>query len=331
MPAWNELLEEIGSLPPDQAGLVIKDRLTAALVDISRLRGDTNVVLYGSAFLQRPNLPFEAAAITAEDINGIMSVIYGMTWARGLTLLLHTPGGSTNAADTIVAYLRSKFDFIEVIVPTYAMSAGTMISLAADRVVMGRQSQLGPIDPQLNGLAARSIVDQFNLARVEILGDPAMGKPGNVDAAHLWAPVLGTIGPALLVEAQNALDYGERMVGEWLARWMFKGHADPAVDGRRVAHTFGDASLHKSHGRRIDRAEAQTVGVTIEELEASQDLQEAVLTAYHLMTIVFEKTPAAKLLWTNTDRTWIKNVGQVTLQPVPPPPGAPAPEPQPAS
>ncbi len=311
MPAWNELLEEIDSLPPDQAGPLIKSRLTEALGDISRLRNDTNVVLYGTAFLQRPNLPFEMAAITAEDLNGIMSVIYGMTWQRGLTLVLHTPGGSTNAAETIVAYLRSKFDYIEVIVPTYAMSAGTMISLAADRVVMGRQSQLGPIDPQLGGIAASSIRDQFNLARLEILGDPATGTPGNVNAAHLWAPVLGTIGPALLVEAQNALDYGERMAGEWL--------------------TFGDASLHKSHGRRIDRAEAQAVGLTVEEMEASQELQEAVLTAYHLMTIVFEKSPAAKLLWTNTDRTWIKNLGQVMVQQVPSPPGAPTPGPQPAS
>lgn len=331
MPAWNELLEEIDSLPPDQAGPLIKSRLTEALGDISRLRNDTNVVLYGTAFLQRPNLPFEMAAITAEDLNGIMSVIYGMSWQRGLTLVLHTPGGSTNAAETIVAYLRSKFDYIEVIVPTYAMSAGTMISLAADRVVMGRQSQLGPIDPQLGGIAASSIRDQFNLARLEILGDPATGTPGNVNAAHLWAPVLGTIGPALLVEAQNALDYGERMAGEWLARWMFKDHADAATDGRRVAHTFGDASLHKSHGRRIDRAEAQAVGLTVEEMEASQELQEAVLTAYHLMTIVFEKSPAAKLLWTNTDRTWIKNLGQVMVQQVPPPPGAPTPGPQPAS
>ena len=45
------------------------------------------------------------------------------------------------------------------------------------------------------------------------------------------------------------------------------------------------------------------------------------LTAYHLMTIVFEKVAAAKLLWTNTDRTWIKNLGQVMVQQVPPRPG----------
>lgn len=58
-----------------------------------------------------------------------MSVMFGMDWNKGLTLVLHTPGGVTNAAETLVAYLRSKFNYIEVIVPTFAMSAGTMISL----------------------------------------------------------------------------------------------------------------------------------------------------------------------------------------------------------
>ena len=63
------------------------------------------------------------------------------------------------------------------------------------------------------------------------------------------------------------------MAGEWLAKWMFKGRADPTADGKRVAHTFGDASLHKSHGRRIDRVEAQAVGLTVDEMEASQEFR----------------------------------------------------------
>ena len=57
-----------------------------------------------------------------------------MDWDKGLTLLLHTPGGVTNAAETIVEYLHTKFSYIEVIVPTYAMSAGTMISLSSNLI-----------------------------------------------------------------------------------------------------------------------------------------------------------------------------------------------------
>ena len=61
--------------------------------------------------------------ITHEEINGFMSVMYKMDWSKGLTLILHTPGGITNAAETIVDYLTKKFDRLEVIIPTFAMSA----------------------------------------------------------------------------------------------------------------------------------------------------------------------------------------------------------------
>jgi len=48
--------------------------------------------------------------------------------------------------------------------------------------------------------------------------------------------------------------------------------------------------------------------VVVEDLESSQDLQEAVLTAYHLMTILFEKSPAVKAIISERSKMWIKNI-----------------------
>ncbi|MSP38994.1 MAG: hypothetical protein EXR70_10940 [Deltaproteobacteria bacterium] len=259
------------------------------------------MIFYASAFLQKPQSNALNLQLTHEEINGFMSVMFGMDWSKGLTLILHTPGGITNAAESVVAYLDSKFDQIEVIIPTFAMSAGTMISLAAEKIVMGRQSQLGPIDPQipLGGrlVSARAIVDQFERAKKEILADR--------NVAHVWAPILQTIGPAMLVEAQNALDYGERMVAEWLAKRMFKGES--AAKAASAAKYFNDASEHKSHGRRIDRQEARTQSINVEDLEDDQDLQDAVLTLYHLTTIAFEKGPSTKSIAGSNGRMWVKN------------------------
>ena len=149
MPNWSQLIDALERPPADKApGKFIRSESLKHLQNIGRLRGNRHVIFYGSAFLQKPQAPPDRLQITHEDVNAFMSVMYGMTWTKQLTLLLHTPGGVTNAAETIVAYLRSQFTDIEVIIPTYAMSAGTMISLAANRIVMGRQSQLGPIDPQ---------------------------------------------------------------------------------------------------------------------------------------------------------------------------------------
>lgn len=316
MPSWTVLQREFDAQPDDAAKAAwLQDRLTRALAEVGRLRGDRNVVLWGSAFLQKPVVPAPFISITGEDLNGWMSVLHGMEWSRGLTLILHTPGGETNAAESIVAYLRSKFQFIEVIVPTFAMSAGTMVGLASNRIVMGRHSQLGPIDPQMpmptagRFVSARAIVDQYTQGHDEILK--------NADAARVWAPILGSIGPALLVEAQYALDYGERMVARWLESYMFRRRPNKAALAKRVAGHFGDARTHKSHGRRIDRTEARGQGVRVENLEPDADLQEQVLTAYHLMTIAFEKGPSVKMLWSHGGTLWLKNLQAATAPATP--------------
>lgn len=305
MPSWPELLNQFQSAIAANQPNWLRDQLDIALNQVSELRGNRNVVFYASAFLQKPNVDPSLLQITYEEVNGFMSVMYGMDWSRNLTLILHTPGGVTNAAETVVSYLKSKFIDIEVIVPVFAMSAGTMISLASNRIVMGRQSQLGPIDPQMpvmgRYVSARAVVDQFERAKGEILS--------NLNAAHVWAPILQSLGPALLNEAQNALEYGETMVRQWLTERMFSSLPDPEATALKTASHFNDASKHKSHGRRIDRNEARKNDVVVEDLEDNQALQEAVLNAYHLMTILFENGPAAKVMINNKGTNWVKNVG----------------------
>ncbi|MGX9346879.1 SDH family Clp fold serine proteinase [Microbacterium sp. KNMS] len=254
-------------------------------------------------------MPASFVSITHEDLNGLMAVIKGMQFDRGLTLILHTPGGVTNATESLVDYLRAKFPSIEVIVPTFAMSAGTMISMAADRIIMGHHSQLGPIDPQIPTVAGRSysaqtIVDQFDAAKMDIASDPIF--------AHAWAPVLASLGPALLKESSNALAYSEHMVANWLEKYMLAGDADAGTRAADIAKYFADNGHHKSHGRRIGRDEAAAQGLIIEELEADQALQEAVLSLYHLMTISFEQTAATKMIWSSTGNQWLKNWGGAT-------------------
>ncbi|MCX5916212.1 MAG: serine protease, partial [Deltaproteobacteria bacterium] len=261
MPSWNELIAEVESLPNDQEkNQWIQTNTRRALQNVSAERGNRNVIIYASAFLQKPHLPAMNLQLTYEEINGFMSVMHGMDWRLGLTLILHTPGGITNAAETVVSYLHEKFEDIEVVVPTFAMSAGTMIALGANRLIMGRQSQLGPIDPQMpmpggRTGSARAIVDQFDRAKRELLEDLRL--------AHLWAPILQSLGPGLLQEAQNALEYGEKMVAGWLEKRMFAGRSNAADDAAAVASYFNKASLHKSHGRRIPRNEAREQGVIV--------------------------------------------------------------------
>lgn len=115
-----------------------------------------HVILYASAWLQKDARPV-FTSIGDEDIHALMEVTHSAESSE-LDLILHSPGGSPEAAEAIVSYLRSRFSHIRVIVPNFAMSAATMIACAADEIVLGKHSFLGPTDPQIlipTGLGSR--------------------------------------------------------------------------------------------------------------------------------------------------------------------------------
>src|ERR1700754_1200795 len=109
MASWNELLLEFQVVPPPERDRWFQDKFDEAFGLIRARRNDRNVILYGSGFLQKPQAPAPFISMQPEDLNGFMSVMHGLDCSKGLTLLLHTPGGSPTAAETVVAYLRSKF------------------------------------------------------------------------------------------------------------------------------------------------------------------------------------------------------------------------------
>src|SRR5579885_3071525 len=120
--------------------------------------------------------PPELNSVADEDIQVLMEVIHGVK-ETALDLIIHSPGGSLAAADACVQYLRSKFDHIRVFVPHAAMSAATMIACAADEIVMGKHSFLGPIDPQFimntslgaRSIPAQAILEQFEIAKRNVM------------------------------------------------------------------------------------------------------------------------------------------------------------------
>jgi ClpP class serine protease len=75
-----------------------------------------------------------------------------------LDIVLHTPGGLVLAAMQIARAIRYHKGKVTVFVPHYAMSGGTLISLAADEIVMSKHAVLGPVDPQLGQSPAASLI-----------------------------------------------------------------------------------------------------------------------------------------------------------------------------
>ena len=217
--------------------------------------------------------------MSLEDMQGFMEVVSGLP-DGDLDLLLHLPGGSPEATARIVNYLRSKFTGeIRAFIPLGAMSAGTMLALAADRIVMGRHSQLGPIDPQIlqesqgRYAPARAIIEQFDRACEQIKADPGL--------LAAWMPILQQYGTSLLVECESAEKLAKGLVENWLSAYMFNHLPDADSKSAEVASWFADYKLHHSHAVGIGRDDAKAQGVIVDDLEDDQILQDAVLSAHH--------------------------------------------------
>ncbi len=170
MPNWGQVLNEINQTSVtliNQANAIAQGLAVQANASIDTVRRkyllqlfqktNRNIIAYYSGFLSKPE--HLSMDINDEDKNGFMSAIHQLDANLGLDLILHTPGGRIAATQSIVNYLHKKFPGnIRAIVPQIAMSGGTMIACSCQAIVMGKQSNLGPIDPQLRGLPAYGVI-----------------------------------------------------------------------------------------------------------------------------------------------------------------------------
>lgn len=85
---------------------------------------------------------------------------------RKLMVILETDGGYITTADRIAGIFRHHYRSVEFIVPSYAMSAGTVLVMSGDAIHMDYASTLGPIDPQVRKgdvpVPALGYLEQFN-------------------------------------------------------------------------------------------------------------------------------------------------------------------------
>jgi ClpP class serine protease len=112
--------------------------------------------------------------INVEDSEEILRAIRKAPKDKPIDLIIHTPGGLVLAATQIAKALHDHPAETRVIVPHYAMSGGTLISLAADQIIMDPHAVLGPVDPQLGQNPAPSIVRAVEQKGVDKVDDQTL-------------------------------------------------------------------------------------------------------------------------------------------------------------
>ena len=304
MPTWGELLQELNNTSKPNGGVDHDSVRRKYLNNMNTLTGRA-VILYSTAWFEsRPVNPTDVQ-VGLPDVQGIMEAVSNVK-ERELDFIIHSPGGTAEAAESLVEYLRERFDHIRIFIPLAAMSAATMIALSADQLFMGQHSQIGPIDPQFiiatpegpRSSPAKAILNQFELAKNECQ-----------DARKLtaWMPILRSYAPGLLNQCQNSQALASDLVAGWLERYMFAGEQDAEARARAIADWLGDYDSFKSHSRRVGREQARSHGLTIVDLEDDHQLQDAVLSIHHATMLTFSGTPSVKIIENHHGRAWVRS------------------------
>lgn len=185
-----------------------------------------------------------------DDIAEILSGISG----QSCDFFIQTPGGLVDATEKIISILRQRTPDYRVIVPSWAKSAGTVIAISSNKIVLGINSELGPIDPQVK-------IQETYIPAELLAKDPA--QPQHVRDFF-----------------QLAVDRMRAMATDVLKRGMMQGKTD--VEVADVINKISSSAGYKSHGAVIDYTEAHQLGLVVDYLPPDDELWQRLWLLYCL-------------------------------------------------
>lgn len=283
----------------------------AQLKRISDLRGGRDVLVYAAGF-NTPNAPGGALiSLNNSDLLAFTDQLSNLS-GNGLDLILETPGGSGDVAEQVIRQIRSKYPDVAVLVPGTAKSAGTIMAFAADEILMGPSSALGPIDAQISWqgkvFSADALIKGFDKIKTEVDAEKRLNLA--------YVPILQQISPGELQHAQNALDFARTLVAQWLVAYKFKNWNTHSSTGQPVtpeeklaradviATQLCDHGKWLSHGRSIMLSDLQGMRLLITDYSAQADLNDAISRYYTLLQMTFDSTTIYKIFETPTSQIY---------------------------
>lgn len=244
-------------------------------------------------------------AISYPDLVPVFDQLSNLTGSK-VDLILETPGGSAEVVEDIVEAIRQKYDDVAVVVPGWAKSAGTIMAMAADEILLDPSSALGPIDAQLQWqgkiFSADALLEGMEKIKNEVT------NTGTLNAAYI--PMLQAISPGELQSAENALKFAQVLVTDWLARFKFKNwnvHSSTGqpVTGeekkKRAEVIAAKLCNHRewlTHGRSIKLQDLRDMKLVINDFSQNSELADAIRRYHTLLQLTFSKTTIYKVFET---------------------------------
>jgi len=290
---WTNYITQLQQQAANQEQLVQLNPLELRLAcykDIEALRGRP-LIVYAARFITSPisNAP---NSIDLADVDGFTDLINSISSeSETIDVVIHSPGGKPDATERLVYLLRKRFKEVHFLVPHSAYSAATMLALSGDSIVLHSSATLGPIDPQINGIPARSIKKGFSKVKDSI-------KPETLPA---YLPLIEKYSLELLEICDDSEKLSRELVTEWLKAHMLKDEsAGEAVN--KAVDFFADYDSHLMHSRPLVLEKIKDLGLTIS--YADQTLNELLWEAYILIENFFQMSSFIKLFENTRGISW---------------------------
>ena len=202
------------------------------------------------------------APITRDDTIGIVELLHNVPSNANIDLFLHTGGGDIDAAEKLMWMIRTAVGtgVLRVIVPDFAKSAGTLMALAADKIVMSDSSELGPIDPQITlndgrgNAIPHSVMSYLEAYREH--SEALRRNPSDVVAQIM----LGKLEPMTVNLFDAARNRAQKLAEKHLNQWMFH---NKKAEYTKIASDLMDTSKWLTHGQMIGYQAAQELGLEV--------------------------------------------------------------------
>ncbi len=237
-----------------------------------------------------------------------------------LDIILETPGGSAEIVEDIVEIVRDRFSEVAIIIPGYAKSAGTIMAMAGDEILMESASALGPIDAQMFQNGKRFSAQAF-LEGLDKIKDEVMEK-GYLNRAYV--PILQNISPGEIQNCENTLNFAKVLVTEWLSKYKFKFwnvHSStnaPVTKEEKIkrageiADALCDHGRWLTHARSITIADLHSMRLSVTDYSKDTKLCDAIRRYYTLLKLSFDTTNIYKIYETSTSQIYKYVIPPVT-------------------
>lgn len=242
----------------------------------------TNLIVYVSNF--NPQVP---SHLESHDYYYLKDLLEEIP-RDNLDIYLETPGGCTETAEDIVKYIHNEFKKISFVICGEAKSAGTIMTMSGNEILMTKTGSLGPIDAQINTpngfISAYDYIDWYEEKK----------KEKNINKVD--EIIINKINPGELNSIKNGLDYCEELVYNWLIK--YQNYSKEKAN--KISKELINHKKWHTHNRSLKIDDLEDIGLNITKLESNKELEILVYKINLVCRLLLNMSKAYKIFSTNT-------------------------------